>query len=205
MNIQIFPIIALNPLDKSFEDNGTAFLVDDRGHFYTAGHNFYKKERGKDSEKLECFALIDGALFPVEEIFIEYDRDSEGIKKDFVYGEIKNFKNSPSVKTIDSTNPVALGYKTQELDFEQIETTEWNEKKFHLYKVPITIGTNTMTIKNIPFSFDNVLYYTTESEVALNGLSGGPILFNDEILGVLVSNHFITKAYIDKQLAKIKH
>lgn len=204
MNIRTFPILAFNLSDSNFTGewyNGTAFLIDDSGHFYTAGHNFFKKERGKEAEKLKCFALINGELFPTEEIFIEYDSDSEIIKKDFACGRIINIKELPIAKTINSDNAVALGYSVRNLDYEIVETVEWNKKEFYLYKVPVSIGTNSMTIAaNINISFKNVLFYTTELDISLEGLSGGPILLTDEIIGVLVSHCFITMQYINTTL-----
>ena len=207
MKIRVVPTIAFCLSDNDFSGrwfNGTAFLVDDIGHFYTAGHNFRKKERGNgdaEPEKLKCFALIDGELFPTEELFVEYDFYSEALKKDFAYGKIKKKKKIPSIKIIDSNESIALGYSIRELDFEQIETVKWEEKEFFLYKVPISIGNNSMKISpNINISFENVRFYTTESGISLEGLSGGPILQNDEILGVLVSNCFLMKEYIEKLL-----
>lgn len=206
MNIQTFPILAFALSDSNFSGhwlNGTAFLVDDIGHFYTAGHNFRLKKRGEEEpEKLKCFALIAGVLFPTEELFVEYDFNSDGLKKDFAYGKIIDYVKLPSIEIIDNKESIALGYSVRKLDFEQIETVKWAEKEFFLYKVPISIGTNSMKISpNIEISFNNVQFYTTESGVSLDGLSGGPILQNDEVLGVLVSHCFIKKEYIEKQLS----
>lgn len=205
MDIRTFPIIAFSLSDNTFAGpwyNGTAFLVDDIGHFYTAGHNFFLRKRGEEKpEKLKCVALINGDFFPIQEIFIEYDFDCEGTKKDFAHGKIINFKNLPDTKTIEFDKPIALGYSIRKLDFEIIETVKWDEKEFYLYKVPIAIGKNSKTMGvYVNISFDNVLFYTTESGVTLEGFSGGPILFNDKILGVLVSDCFIIREYIDKIL-----
>lgn len=204
MNIKLFPILAFSSTDKDFEvinSNGTAFLIDDIGHFYTAGHNFYKKERGKNPEKLTCFALINEKLFPTQEIYIDYDQESEVIKKDFAFGKITNFTNIPDTKTIDCNTPITLGYSKKDLDFEKIETVKWNEKEFKLYKVPISIGTNSIIInKNFIAEFENVLFYKTQPSISLEGLSGGPVLYDNEIQGVLISTCFIIKAYIDKVL-----
>lgn len=202
MNIKLFPILAFSFTDEELKGtyyNGTAFLMGNTGHFYTAGHNFYKKERGRAPEKLKCFALINGELFNIQEIHLEYDSDSGGFKKDFAFGQIANFKNIPDSKNIACDTPIALGYSSRELDFEKIETVNWNEIEFKLYKVPISIGTNSMAINtNFIESFENILFYTMQSSISLEGLSGGPILYADEILGVLVSKYFITKEYIDK-------
>ena len=204
MKIQIFPILAFSPTDKDFTGNfynGTAFLIDEQGHFYTAGHNFHKRERGQETERLNCFALINGELIPTKELFLEYQRDSDDLMMDFAYGKILGFNTSPNVITIDCNEPIALGYTGRELSFEKIATTKWNEKEFHLYKVPISIGTNSKELlPGIPISFANVLFYTTEIKVSLEGLSGCPILHNDNLLGVLVSHCFITKEYIDKKI-----
>jgi hypothetical protein len=203
MKIRIFPILAFSRTDEDFTGkflNGTGFLINDQGHFYTAGHNFFKRERGSEAERLNCFALINGELIPTRVLFLEYDRDSDRLKIDFACGEIVDFNSLPNEITIDCNEPIALGYKVGKLNFEKIATTKWNEKEFHLYKVPISIGTDTKEIApRIHLTFSNVLFYTTEPEELLDGLSGCPILHNDNILGVLVSDCFITKEYIDKK------
>ncbi|GEM65963.1 hypothetical protein SF1_39450 [Sphingobacterium faecium NBRC 15299] len=74
-----------------------------------------------------------------------------------------------------------------------------------MYAIPITIGTNsTEVVPNVFSEFDNVLFYTTELNFYLNGFSGGQIIHNDKILGVLVSNFFITEEYIEKIISSTK-
>lgn len=72
MKIRIFPILAFSRTDEDFTGkflNGTGFLINDQGHFYTAGHNFFKRERGSEAERLNCFALINGELIPTRVLF----------------------------------------------------------------------------------------------------------------------------------------
>ena len=208
MDIQTFPILAFNPSDTNFNDlskNGTGFIVDNSGLFYTAGHNFYKKERGRDPEKLKCYALINNALQPIQEIHLEYEPNADDTNKDFAYGKVLNFNNLAYTKTIQCNQPTALGYTCRVLNFDKIESASWKNKLFHLYKVPISIGTNSKSISNgYDITFDNSLFYTVDSGITLEGLSGGPILHNDEILGVLVSDCFVTKEYIDNTLKSYK-
>lgn len=205
MEISIFPILSTNPVNQKTY-NGTGFLIDGDGHFCTAGHNFFKIERGSGIiQKLDSSALINKQLLALEIIHCEYDPDNDIIKKDFAFGKIESLPSNPNSIKINSDNPVAVGYTTKNLEFQKLNTLEWEGIEYFLYAVPISIGTkSTELIQNIILTIDNVLFYTTGLNFDLNGFSGGPIIHNDKILGVLVSNCFITEEYIEKIISSTK-
>lgn len=202
MKIRVFPIISFKDKEKKFDDywiSGTAFLINEDGGFFTAGHNFFMKERGKDQQKLYVFALISNELIPVEEIRLEYDRNSDLILKDFAFGKITDNKLLPELLHFEDKDPFALGYKKEVLDCEILHVKETNGIKFYLYKLPIIVGTNTLQIGKslVSIKYENVLYYKTNIPGDISGFSGGPVVHKNEILGVLVSHCFITSQYIE--------
>lgn len=202
MNIKLFPVIAYDASDFKLSGkffNGTAFLIDDSKIFYTAGHNYYDNSRGHEPKRIDCYALINGELISTEKVFIEYNQDNDKIKKDIAFGKIKDFKSEPFTIPVESNQPIALGYSRNRLDFEILNTVTWKGITFNLYKIPISVGTNSIkSIQNsiIDISFSNVLFFNAAS-IDLKGLSGGPIINKDELQGILVSNCFIIKDYID--------
>ncbi len=201
MDVQIFPTYAISQVDSNRFITGTAFLKD--GIVYTAGHNFYVTERGYEPEKVKCNALINGKLYLImDSIFTEYDPNSEDTKRDIALGKIDVSDQQIDTRHISCNESCVLGYSRQELPFTIIDTISWNDMQFHLYCVPITVGTNSFQIPNshIQISFNNVLFYSTKHAECLHGLSGGPVFGDGTLLGVLISHCFITNNYINSIL-----
>lgn len=198
----IFPILGFDPSDKRCDgefDSGTGFLINNEGYFFTAGHNFYRKERGSDELiELTCFAYIDNQLIEIERLYIEYVKDFEGRKKDFAYGKLKipSYKINPNV-IIDSEDCLMIGYSIRDLPFEIIETVQFKDTNFNLYKVPITPTSNIFEYHSIKIFYDNVLFFDCTKNMDFFGLSGCPVIKKNILCGVLVSNCFITMDYLE--------
>jgi hypothetical protein len=199
----IFPILAFEDskiMDVADFISGTGFLINDKGYLYTAGHNFYKKDLGTGNlNELTCFAFIKNELIEIERIYVEYDKNSEGEKKDFAIGKLKSLpKELTSNVNVDNEDYLMVGYSIRDLPFEIIETINFRNTLFNLYKVPITPTGNVLKYYSINISYDNVLFFDCSPKVDFYGLSGCPIFKNNELCGMLVSNCFITYEYLEK-------
>jgi len=200
----IFPILGFDILDvscKNIISSGTGFLINNDGHFFSAGHNFYKsKKRGEvEQVELSCFALIKNQLIQIEKLYLEYDNDSTLSKKDFFVGKFKApFCEQEDNIKMESDEFFMTGYSIRDLPYETIESIQFNNITFKLYKVPIISTSNILNYGGINFSYENVLYYNCEVIVDFYGLSGCPIFKSNKLYGLLISTFFITIDYLKK-------
>ncbi len=199
----VFPVLGFEPSEKTTDGNfanGTGFLINDKGFLFTAGHNFYKKERETGNlNELICFAYINNQLIEIEKLYIEYDEDDEVEKKDFAIGKLKTVPNELVQNTsIDCNDFIAIGYSIRDLPFEAIEQVKFKNTKFNLYKVPIVPTGNVLRYLSFEKSYENVLFFDYSPKADLFGLSGCPVIKNNELSGMLVSNCIITNEYLEK-------
>jgi hypothetical protein len=200
----IFPILGFAVTDTKCSGNfynGTGFFVDTEGHFFTAGHNFYKpKERGADTlERLTCYALLKGKLLKIEDPYVEYDPDQEEVKCDFAYGKIDiSFESLEVISLEVSSECRLLGYSRRNLPYEVKHSVRFKETEFYLYQVPIQKKDNILKVSEyVRYHYNNVIFYDADFD-SLYGLSGCPVIENNQYIGILITRCFITREYAEK-------
>lgn len=210
MSKRIFPILGFLRTDLSHKDLirlGTGFFINGKGHFFSVAHNFvkYKKPMSEEELNVDCLAFIDGELHEIKIIHNEYNRyesdENDPDYKDFVIGKI-DVDSSEEYIARNSDKNVIVGYSKNILPHEQINQLDFNGNQFRLYEIPISITDNALRHNGIFItSFPNVLFFNVSDN--LHGLSGGPVIYNKEILGVLSSKCFVKSDYLF-QIAQTK-
>ncbi len=222
MNQAIFRILSYLPDKDVFAFNGSAFFIDDKGSFISAGHNFCV---ASNTYK----AFIDDNYYGVETIYHEYmDHDGQQppLYLDLYIGKVVDFRPvhfTPLAKDakINSKDKLtAVGFSTKNVpepgklddlyddDFYSSRSNTDSEDRTkirtrHYGEMAVTFGGKT---------FLHIDKYREKREIFENGFtislpisephgySGGPILIKDKAIGMLIGeNGAIGADYIIKK------
>lgn len=179
---------------------GTGFIIDNKGIFLSAGHNFKNKE-------IEYKAYFRDCGYEIKSIYYEYD----GKGKDLFIGQLLDFhefiSNTFSLATTDKLKP------EQELD-----VYGFNGKPPFGIQNSIKIGDHTLFEHKVITQLttfekkeidktrhendderlkdENIKLLTSFNTKKYSGLSGGPVYFGNKIYGICIADLFIPIEYV---------
>jgi hypothetical protein len=200
---QIFPILGFLPSDKSqstLKSLGTGFFINNKGNFLTVAHNFKKIKDIERKEEIEHkhFAFIEQKLMDLEILYSEYNRDvdQKNVYKDLAIGKLKVNNEFKVYKPKSIDQKVLAGFSIRKLNYPMIEEITFKEHTIFLYEIPISSTGNDLIYNNVKLdSFKNVLFFEPSDD--FYGLSGCPVFYINEIIGILSSKCFITQNYFN--------
>ncbi|MGO4876563.1 hypothetical protein ACEN2P_08175 [Pedobacter psychrotolerans] len=224
-NQSSFAIIGYDSLEEPFTNIGTAFFINAKGNFITAGHTFKNQNR-------IYFAVLNEKRYPIEIIYNEYEfmeNQKAPYHKDLIIGLVigvtgNSYYSLADKNGVKKSEIMAIGFsRTQygevcsQLDSPNGISTDCNDGNS---QITDGIGTKSPDLGLIRFSkleanynragLDRI-YIIAPREVLINGfrfdleidgldpagLSGGPILENGNVIGMLISKDAaISSTYI---------
>lgn len=203
----IFPILVYDSEGKNQVDTGTGFFINEMGYFVSAGHVF-------KNSKEKFFAEVGDLKLPIKIVYKEYlERDDQktGEYRDLMFGKIIHELAGIAPLSLASNiascqSFIAKGYSKQIIN-------EPNTTIEELWEDDVDSFSNELRYYELPFRFmDNHIYFNPD-QIFMNGfcinmkgqnmygMSGGPVICNDLVSGVLVTtDNCVGSTYIMSKL-----
>ena len=199
---------------------GTAFIIDDKGTFISAGHNFRNLS-------IPHTLYWKNQELQYETIHIEYTEPHSYNEttldcKDIYIGEIINFEDIPHsemsvIKEMEiDPDLIVIGVKSSKIPTYDkeiiIEPIMINNQQLYIYYIKTNL-TNPDNLASLPIhkgdlclKHNNVrcLDFKRVSPCKYGGISGGPVCMDGKVIGMVIADIFITIDYILQLLPKSK-
>lgn len=199
---------------------GTAFIIDNKGTFISAGHNFsnlsipHKLYQGDKELKYETVHLeyteqlsYTGVYRNCQDLYIGRiisDEETPHFESTAIHGMETN--NDLIIIGLKSTTIPTLNKKIL------IEPISINKQQLYLYYIKTHI-TDSVNLASQPIhagdprlNYDNIrcLDFNGVKPCVYGGISGGPVCADGRIIGMVIADMFITIDYIHQFLPQTK-
>lgn len=200
---------------------GTAFIIDDKGTFISAGHNF-------KNLSIPHKLYWENQELQYETIHIEYTEQQSYKEtvlecKDVYIGRIINFENIQHseigiVKNEVENDPdlIVIGIKSSKIPTYDkeiiIEPIMINNQQLFIYYIktnltnPENLASQPIHNGDLRLKHNNVCYLDFKRVNPCNyvGISGGPVCMDGKFIGMVIADMFITMDYILQLLPQSK-
>lgn len=203
----VFPILGYKGNDPNHSEYGTGFFVNNNGYFITAGHVLKNNDL--------CYkAQIAGQLLDIEVVYFEHISKNDQrppICKDFAICRM-NYRPNIIFKLIQQqviTGKVNISGCTI-TPLSKLTINPVKNGNFYINMIcagaekvnsPRDLPENSLDYRPI---CENTMSLKLQEGIHYNGLSGGPVYFENTILGMFIGFEYIQSNYIVEKLDQFK-
>lgn len=193
--------------NEVLERIGTGFIVNDKGVFLSAGHNF------KDTS-FKYFGVHDSKQYEIEKLFSEYldpeeYNSDDTICKDLFVGKLIHFTPPSnfipgilSREKVNIHNLIAEGYNLK-YDPQSIEYLYQDVKSFYKKVYNGLDMPKEILVMDTRTTMNNVGHFYLKTPDKYKGISGGPVFIKNKIYGVFIGNVYIKSGYVLDKLKEL--
>lgn len=186
---------------------GSGFIINDKGVFLSAGHNF------KDTS-FKYFGVYDSQQYDIERLFSEYldpeeYNSDDTICKDLFIGKLIHFippsdfiPGILSREKVNVSDLTAEGYNLK-YDLWSIEYSYQGIKSYYKKVYNRLDMPKGILVTDIRTAMNNVGNFYLKHPAKYAGISGGPVFFKNEVFGVFIGNVYIKSDYILDKLEEM--